>query len=59
MTALQDAYMSIVAITTSTVSAASVYFVMDKIDFPEAKLFAMVIFVITMVKSWGNEEIKE
>ena len=59
MSALDQAYETVVAITTATVSSASVFFVMEKIEFPEAKLFAMLVFVVAMVKSWGNDQVSE
>jgi ABC-type transport system involved in cytochrome bd biosynthesis fused ATPase/permease subunit len=55
-----DEILTIVApITNATVAFASVYFVMDKINFEFAALFASIVFIITLLHKWGDSDITE
>lgn len=45
----------LVPVATAVTASASVYYVFSLIDFPEAKLFAGIIFVTAFYKNWDTE----
>lgn len=58
-TAIDELFALIMPIATATVSSASVYYVWLKIDWPFAQEMAMLIFVLALLKAWGNDSIGE
>lgn len=54
---LDNIMLTVLPIASATISAASVFYVMELIEFPEAKLFAAIIFVLSLYRSWGSDEL--
>ena len=54
---IDNVMLTVLPVASATISAASVFYVMTLIEFPEAKLFAAIIFVLSLYKSWGDSSL--